>query len=80
MQIKCAFDTHVFTATLEGNPSARDLLAMLPVDLTIEDYSTNEKIADLPRKLTDRGCGPIRSGGRGGSLLLCALGKSGFLL
>lgn len=61
MQIECAFDTHVFTATLEGNPSARDLLALLPLDLSIEDYATNEKIAYLPRKLTDRGAAPFGS-------------------
>lgn len=61
MQIECAFDAHVFTATLEGNPSARDLVALLPVELTIEDYSTNEKIAYLPRKLTDRGAAPFGS-------------------
>ncbi len=59
MQIECAFETHVFTATLEGNPAARDLLAMLPLALKIEDYSTNEKIAYLPRKLTERGAAPF---------------------
>jgi hypothetical protein len=32
---------------------------MLPLDLTIEDYSTNEKIAHLPRKLTEEGSGPF---------------------
>jgi hypothetical protein len=55
MQIRFRFHTHDFTATLEGNPSARDLLSMLPLSLTIEDYSTNEKIAYLPQKLTERG-------------------------
>ena len=59
MQIECSFDAHVFTATLEGNPTARDLLAMMPLDLTIADYSNNEKIAYLPRKLTDRGAAPF---------------------
>jgi hypothetical protein len=59
MQIECAFDAHVFTATLEGNPAARDLLAMLPLGLTIEDYSNNEKIAYLPRKLSERGAAPF---------------------
>jgi hypothetical protein len=29
----------------------------LPLDLRIEDYSTNEKIAYLPRKLTKEGSG-----------------------
>jgi hypothetical protein len=28
---------------------------MLPLDLTIDDFSTNEKIAYLPRKLTEEG-------------------------
>ncbi len=28
---------------------------MLPLDLTIEDYSTNEKIAYLPHRLADEG-------------------------
>ena len=61
VQIECAFHSHVFTATLEGNPSDRDLLPMLPVDLNIEDYANNEKIATLPRKLTDRGAASFGS-------------------
>lgn len=32
---------------------------MLPLDLTIEDYSHNEKIVRLPRKLTEEGSGPL---------------------
>jgi hypothetical protein len=59
MQIQCAFETQRFTVTLEDNPTARDLMSMLPLDLTIEDYSTNEKIARLPRKLTEDGSGPF---------------------
>ncbi|WP_271585272.1 cyclophilin-like fold protein [Bradyrhizobium sp. CCBAU 45389] len=59
MQIRCVFDRHSFTATLLDNPSARDLAALLPLDLAIEDYSTNEKIAYLPRKLTENGSGPF---------------------
>lgn len=30
---------------------------MLPLDLKISDYATNEKIAYLPRKLTEDGSG-----------------------
>lgn len=56
-RIECAFDKHRFTASLYDNPSARDLLSMLPLELTIEDYSINEKIARLPRKLTEQGAG-----------------------
>lgn len=57
MRLRFAFTDQAFTATLEGNPSARDLFSMLPLDLTIDDYATNEKIAYLPRKLTEKGSG-----------------------
>ena len=57
MRIRLTFADQDFTATLEDNPSARDLVSMLPLDLTIGDYSTNEKIAYLPRKLTGEGSG-----------------------
>jgi hypothetical protein len=59
MRIRIAFDGTSMTATLHDNPSARDLASMLPLDLTIDDYSTNEKIAYLPRKLTEEGSGPF---------------------
>lgn len=59
MRIRCAFGGQSFTATLLDNPSARDFASMLPLDLSIEDYSTNEKIAYLPRKLTEDGSGPF---------------------
>ncbi len=58
-KIECAFDEHRFTASLYDNPSARDLLSMLPLALTIEDYADNEKIARLSRKLTEDGSGPF---------------------
>lgn len=61
MRLRFNFADQSFTATLEDNPSARDLMSMLPLNLTIEDYSTNEKIAYLPRKLTENGSGPFGS-------------------
>lgn len=57
MRLRLIFADQDFTATLEDNPSARDLFSMLPLDLTISDYSTNEKIAYLPRKLTEEDSG-----------------------
>jgi hypothetical protein len=57
MRLRFVFADQDFTATLEDNPSARDLFSMLPLDLKITDYSTNEKIAYLPRKLTEEGAG-----------------------
>ena len=56
MRIRMEFVDHSFTATLEDNPSARDLVSMLPLnELKIGDYGNNEKISYLPRKLTERG-------------------------
>lgn len=59
MKIKVMFNSHSFTASLFENPSARDFVSMLPLDLKIEDYSNNEKITYLPRKLTTEGSGPF---------------------
>ena len=55
MRIKMTFDDQTMTATLYDNPAARDFFSMLPLDLKIEDYSSNEKIAYLPRKLNTAG-------------------------
>lgn len=57
MRLRFIFADQDFTATLENSPSAHDLVSMLPLDLTIDDYSSNEKIAYLPRKLTEEGSG-----------------------
>ena len=51
MKIQIEFASHAFTATLENNVSALALLKMLPLALSIEDYSNNEKISYLPSKL-----------------------------
>lgn len=59
MKIRMTFDGHTMIATLYDNPSAQDFYSMLPLDLTIEDFSTNEKIVHLPRKLTEEGSGPF---------------------
>lgn len=55
MRLRLTFADQDVTATLEDNASVRELFAMLPLDLTIDDYSTNEKISYLPRKLADDG-------------------------
>lgn len=49
VKIRIAFASHDFTATLYDNPSARELWSMLPLDLKIDNYANNEKIAYLPR-------------------------------
>ncbi|MND46120.1 hypothetical protein D3C80_369910 [compost metagenome] len=52
MKFKMTFSDHQMAATLDESPASRELFGLLPLDLKIEDYSTNEKIAYLPRKLT----------------------------
>ena len=59
MKIRMTFGDHTMIATLYDNPSAQDFYSMLPLDLTIEDFSSNEKIVHLPRKLTEEGSGPF---------------------
>ncbi|MBB4956255.1 hypothetical protein H4S14_004355 [Agrobacterium vitis] len=59
IKVRFSFDRHAVNATLYDNHSARDFASMLPLDLKIEDYSNNEKIAYLPRKLTEEGSGPF---------------------
>ncbi|QKD05490.1 hypothetical protein EB235_31710 [Mesorhizobium loti R88b] len=60
MKIRMTFNGRAMTATLHDNPSARDFFSMLPLGLKIEDYAHNEKIAYLPRKLTEEGSGSVR--------------------
>lgn len=40
---------------LDDNKSSRDFAAMLPLEATLEDYASTEKISYLPRKLTSQG-------------------------
>lgn len=61
VRVRFTFGDSTMTATLNDSPSARDFASMLPLDLTIEDYSHNEKIVRLPRKITEEGSGPFDS-------------------
>lgn len=57
MRARFTFSDFTMTAVLYDNPSALDFHAMLPLDLTVSDFAHNEKIAYLPRKLTEEGAG-----------------------
>jgi hypothetical protein len=46
------------TAILEDTAVARDFAALLPLELSLDDYAATEKIAYLPRKLTTTGAPP----------------------
>jgi hypothetical protein len=55
MKIRIIIDGAELTATLEDNVASRDFAALLPLDLTLEDYNGTEKIADLPSRLSTKG-------------------------
>jgi hypothetical protein len=62
VKIRIAFNDQTMTAALEDNPSAGDFASMLPLhELEINNYADNEKIAYLPRKLTEDGSGPFKN-------------------
>jgi hypothetical protein len=48
----------ILTGRLWNNPTARDLIAQLPLTLIFRDFNSVEKIAQLPRKLPMDGVPP----------------------
>lgn len=58
MKIRLIVDGKVIGATLADNATARDLLSLLPLTVTLEDYAATEKITYLPRKLSTAGAPP----------------------
>jgi len=52
MKLQIRLDTLALSVLLDDNPSARDLLGLLPLNLSLEDYAATEKIASLPRRLS----------------------------
>lgn len=59
MHLRCRFADQDFTYRLDNNATTRDLITLLPLTLTIEDFSSNEKLAHLPRRLDETGRRPI---------------------
>ena len=55
VKIRIRLDGGTMTATLEESQAARDFLSLLPLTLTLTDYNSTEKIADLPKKLSSKG-------------------------
>ena len=58
MKIRLTVEGRSLTATLIDSPSARDFLTMLPLTLELDDYAGTEKVAYLPRKLSEEGAPP----------------------
>lgn len=55
MKLRLSVNGALLPATLYDNASSRDLLKLLPLQLTLEDYANAEKIAYPPRKLDTAG-------------------------
>ena len=58
MKIKMHLDGEVLTATLAEGAAPRDFLALLPLELTLRDYASTEKVGDLPARLSIEGAPP----------------------
>jgi hypothetical protein len=55
MKIRMNVESMTLTASLDDTEAARDFVSLLPLALTLQDYASTEKIADLPRKLSTKG-------------------------
>lgn len=58
MKIRMTIEGTPITATLEDNATSRDFVSLLPLTLTLRDYASTEKIADLSRRLSTDGAPP----------------------
>ena len=58
MKIRMDVEGTTITATRVNNATSRDFVSLLPLTLTLEDYSATEKISDLPRRLSTEGAPP----------------------
>ncbi|MDZ4393404.1 cyclophilin-like fold protein [Cypionkella sp.] len=59
MRLRCRFADQDFSFLLQDNATTRDLVSLLPLVLSIADFSSNEKLAQLPRRLDESGRQPI---------------------
>ncbi|QHM69967.1 cyclophilin-like fold protein [Mixta intestinalis] len=55
MKINIILNDKILTATLNDSPASREFAALLPLTLQLKDYAREEKISDLPSRLTTEG-------------------------
>ncbi|MGJ5670500.1 cyclophilin-like fold protein [Rhodococcus aetherivorans] len=58
IRIALIVDGQRLTGTLSDTPAGRDLLAQLPLTLTMTDFGSVEKVAELPTSLSITGAPP----------------------
>lgn len=54
-KIRIVSDSGQAVITLYDTPASKDFVSLLPLSLPFRDYAGEEKIANLPRKLTTQG-------------------------
>ncbi|MBY0412631.1 MAG: hypothetical protein K2Q18_00625 [Bdellovibrionales bacterium] len=52
MKVKIIIGNKEVIAIMHDNPSSRDFISLMPLNLKLKDYNSTEKIADLPKKLS----------------------------
>ena len=66
VNIRIAIGSTTMIAALEDNPTARDFAALLPLTVTLRDFSSAEKISDaLPKRLSEEGARATDAGAVG---------------
>jgi hypothetical protein len=59
MKLKITIDNIIsLKATMEDNKTSRDFMALLPMKLKLKDYSSTEKVSDLPDTLSTESSAP----------------------
>ena len=66
MHIRIAIGSTNMAATLEDNPTARDFVSLLPLTVTLRDFSSAEKVSGaLPKRLSEEGAPATDAGALG---------------
>lgn len=55
MKLRIILDTKTITATLNDSQASQEFAALLPLTLKLKDYAGEEKISDLPGRLSTAG-------------------------
>ncbi|WP_218916106.1 cyclophilin-like fold protein [Tolumonas auensis] len=66
MNIRISIGSTIMVATLEDNPTARDFATLLPLTVTLRDFSAAEKVSGaLPKHLSEDGAPATDAGAVG---------------
>ncbi|WP_292985997.1 cyclophilin-like fold protein [Pantoea sp.] len=71
MKLRIIFDDKTITATLNDSQASREFAALLPLTLNLKDYAGEEKISDLPGRLSTAGS-PAGTAAKKGDIALYA--------